>query len=43
MQKNITEQDLAAFESDFRADRANQIRMDAVMENGVLKSAKNRP
>ena len=41
MKANITEQDLTAFEADFRSNHASRIVMDAVTGNGVFKSAKN--
>lgn len=37
----VTQEDLSAFEARFMADRANRVAMDAVVNNGVLKSAKN--
>lgn len=41
MSVSVTQEDLGAFEKRFLADRANRIAMDAVVNNGVLKSAKN--
>ncbi|MBR4888963.1 MAG: C1 family peptidase [Clostridia bacterium] len=41
MQASVTFEDLRTFEEKFTADRANRIAMDAVVNNGVLKSAKN--
>ena len=41
MQISITQEELQRLEADFLADRANLIAMDAVMQNGLLSSAKN--
>ena len=41
MNASVTYDDLRTFEEKFMADRANRIAMDAVVNNGVLKSAKN--
>ena len=41
MQGSITQQQLHAIEQDFTAERSNRIAMDAVMNNGLLSSAKN--
>ena len=41
MQASVTQEDLRVFEEKFLSDRANRIAMDTVVNNGVLKSAKN--
>ena len=41
MSVSVTQEDLGTFEKRFLADRANRVAMDAVVNNGVLKSAKN--
>ena len=41
MSVSVTQEDLGTFEKCFLADRANRVAMDAVVNNGVLKSAKN--
>lgn len=41
MQEFLKTEDLAAFEAAFKSERANQVAMNAVMNNGLLKSAKN--
>ena len=42
MEKNITFEQLAAYEKAFDADRANQVAMRAVTTNGVVKAATNQ-
>ena len=42
MEKNITFEQLAAYEKAFDAGRANQVAMRAVTTNGVVKAATNR-
>ena len=42
MEKNITFEQLAAYERVFDADRANQVAMRAVTTNGVVKAATNQ-
>ena len=41
MQGSITFDELKAMENDFLADRSNRIAMNAVVNNGLLISAKN--
>ena len=41
MDISVTKEELAALEAKFLGDRANRIAMDAVMNNGVNKAAKN--
>ena len=43
MEKNITFEQLAAYEKAFDADRANQVAMRAVTTNGVVKAATSIP
>ena len=42
MEKNITFEQLAAYEKAFDADRANKVAMRAVTTNGVVKAATNQ-
>lgn len=41
MKDSITMEALQQMEAEFQADRSNRIAMDAVMNNGLLISAKN--
>ena len=42
MGKGVSLEEIQAFDKAFEADRANRVAMDAVVNNGLLKTAKNR-
>ena len=42
MGKGVTLDQIRSFDEAFEADRANRVAMDAVVNNGLLKTAKNR-